>query len=700
MRATINNNYYLKNNNYSSTLPLTLIPITTMHKSLRRYTISICLAISASFTLFSAENVVASDKPNIASFFNNPKIQKPSLSPDGKILAMLVPAKETSYLQLVVLDLESMRPTALASFSNADVASYNWVNNQRIVYSAGFHDVAQGDLRYYPGLFAVNRDGTERIELASPVPNQVLTNTSSILISHELTGYTWLISTDHSQQSDDVYVGQPVLTNLLDTKAIRLIKLNTKTGKSTVYQRPGNTIDWLIDQTGTPRVNTTLEKGMICIYYLDPANSTWRKLAEFRQFDPNIFMPLMFAPDGNLYVTTNAGKDTRSVYRYDLTKNTLDPAPVITLAGYDFTGSLIMDHVKNRLVGVRYLTDAQGTTWFDNDIKEIQKKIDDILPSTINLLSFSRHYTDQFIVITAYSDIQPITYYLYNQRTEQIQSIGKTHPAINPQDMSMQDFVHYPAKDGLSIPAYLTLPKGSNKKNLPLIVLVHGGPYMRGNYWRWDPEVQFLASRGYAVLQPEFRGSTGFGSQHFKAGFKQWGLTMQEDIADGARWAIAQGYADPKRICIAGASYGGYATLMGLAKNPELFRCGVEWVGVTDINLMFESSWSNDATEELQKYSMPVMIGDPVKDAEQLKATSPVNIANQITQPLLMAYGGADRRVPIKHGEKFRDAIASTNKQVEWIEYLDEGHGWRLVKNQIDFWNHVEKFLDKNLAPQ
>jgi len=233
-----------------------------------------------------------------------------------------------------------------------------------------------------------------------------------------------------------------------------------------------------------------------------------------------------------------------------------------------------------------------------------------------------------------------------------------------------------------------------------MIVLVHGGPYVRGAEWEWDPEVQFLASRGYAVLQPEFRGSTGFGSRHFTAGFKQWGLAMQEDIADGARWAIAQGYADPKRICIAGASYGGYATLMGLAKNPELFKCGFEWIGVTDLNLLFELSWLSDMSEESQKYSMPVLVGDPVKDAKQLKETSPINIADQIKQPLLMAYGGSDRRVPIKHGESFRDAVTKTNKQVEWIQYVDEGHGWHLVKNRVDFWSRVEKFLEKNLAPQ
>ncbi|MFZ6862886.1 alpha/beta fold hydrolase [Undibacterium sp. Ji67W] len=642
---------------------------------------------------------VAADKPGIETFFNNEEIQKPSLSPDGKTLAMLAPAKQTGYLQLIVLNLDNMSSKVLTGFSNADVASYSWVNNRRIVYSGGFHDVAEGDLRFYPGLFAINIDGTERVQLASPDPAEKST-TDTHIISHTLTGPTWLISTDKSYQTDNVYVGQSVFDNLDDIKAIRLLKVNTKTGRATTYERAGNTMKWLIDPTGTPRISTTLEKGIKTVYYLDPVNSKWRKLAEFPRFDSKGFEPLAIAPDGNLYVTSNAGADTEAVYKYDLTKNALDDAPVVTLKGYDFSGSLIMDDVKNRLVGVHYLTDGQSTAWLDPDINAIQKKIDGIFPSTINQLSFSRQYTDPFIVITSFSDRQPTVYYLYNQRTEKIFNIGEAHPAIKPQEMSGQDFIHYQAKDGLSIPAYLTLPKGSSKKNLPMIVLVHGGPYARGAEWEWDPEVQFLASRGYAVLQPEFRGSTGFGSRHFTAGFKQWGLAMQEDIADGARWAIAQGYADPKRICIAGASYGGYATLMGLAKNPELFKCGFEWIGVTDLNLLFELSWLSDMSEESQKYSMPVLVGDPVKDAKQLKETSPINIADQIKQPLLMAYGGSDRRVPIKHGESFRDAVTKTNKQVEWIQYVDEGHGWHLVKNRVDFWSRVEKFLEKNLAPQ
>ena len=229
-----------------------------------------------------------------------------------------------------------------------------------------------------------------------------------------------------------------------------------------------------------------------------------------------------------------------------------------------------------------------------------------------------------------------------------------------------------------------------------MVVLVHGGPWVRGGEWEWEPQSQFLASRGYVVIEPEFRGSVGFGFKHFRSSWKQWGLTMQDDVADAAQWAIKQGYADPKRVCIAGASYGGYATLMGLIRNPELFRCGVEWVGVTDIDLMYSITWS-DASDRWKRYGMPRMVGDRKQDAAQLAATSPIKLADKVTQPLLMAYGGVDERVPIEHGTQFRDAVRKTNQKVEWVVYADEGHGWLLPANRIDFWTRVERFLDKNL---
>ncbi len=228
---------------------------------------------------------------------------------------------------------------------------------------------------------------------------------------------------------------------------------------------------------------------------------------------------------------------------------------------------------------------------------------------------------------------------------------------------------------------------------------MHGGPWARGTFWQWNGDAQFLASRGYVVIEPEYPWQHRLrSSAYFTAGFKNWGTTMQDDVADAARWATEKGLVDGKRVCIAGASYGGYATLMGAIRYPDLYRCGVAWVAVTDPRLLFEPIWRSDIGQEARQYSMPTMIGDPVKDAAMLKAAAPVERASEIKIPILMAFGGEDQRVPIDHGKRMRAAMQAAGQQPEYIVYDGEGHGWLKVENRIDFWQRVEKFLAKNLG--
>ncbi|MEO7496209.1 MAG: alpha/beta fold hydrolase, partial [Massilia sp.] len=305
-----------------------------------------------------------------------------------------------------------------------------------------------------------------------------------------------------------------------------------------------------------------------------------------------------------------------------------------------------------------------------------------------------------WVLVSSYSDRQATLYRVFNKNSGALKHIGATLPGIDPARMASQRVVRYTARDGLAIPALLTVPAGAAERGLPLVVLVHGGPFVNGHPWGWHAESQFLASRGYAVLEPEYRGSTGHGNAHFRAGWKQWGLAMQNDIADGAKWAIAEGIVDPRRICIAGASYGGYATLMGLVNDPDLYKCGIAWAAVTDIKLMHTGTWNSksDLSSVYKDYGMPTLVGDLVKDAAQLDATSPLRQAARIKQPLLLAHGGADQRVPIFHGKKFYDAVKPGNPNVEWVEYPGEGHGWRLLSTRLDFWSRVEKFLDKQIG--
>jgi dipeptidyl aminopeptidase/acylaminoacyl peptidase len=287
-------------------------------------------------------------------------------------------------------------------------------------------------------------------------------------------------------------------------------------------------------------------------------------------------------------------------------------------------------------------------------------------------------------------------FFLLDRSTLKLQLIGAARPWIDAASTAEVDFVRIKSRDGMEIPTYITKPKGNGP--FPTVVLIHGGPHVRGSVWGFNPETQFLASRGYLVIEPEFRGSLGYGDTWFRAGWRQWGLKMQDDMTDTAQWAITKGLADPKRVAIAGGSYGGYAAMMGLVKEPSLFKAGLNFVGVTDIELLYTIGWSDTAGSTWEKFGMPKLIGDREKDIDQFRKTSPLLLAGQIKQPVFMAYGEDDLRVPLPHGTKLRDAlIRAGNTQVEWNQYPNEGHGFLLEKNKVDFYSRMEKFLAKHL---
>lgn len=655
---------------------------------LKKFALASASAMLLAFAAQAAETPAARPIP-VSAFFAHSQFSGASLSPDGANIALTLRGPDGNTILAI-------KPTAggparsLVSMGGMDVGTIHWVNNRRVVYSAlRVDDGDESKVAFGPGLHAINIDGSKW----------------KYLVSHDWNGHaraqtlppnTKFLSAVHDDTSSDVYVVRYAAFKE-DFEGYSLFRLNTETSNMVRVDAPQNVFSVLIDAGGAPRVASTRENGVVTILYNDPKTGKWRTLDQFPAVGDDGYTPILVTRSGQLYVTANHGRDTQGLYRYDVDAGKLDPEPVVSLKQYDFNGSLVLAPDREMVLGLRYETSEPITTWFDDGMKQVQSKVDALLPATINRIEPARDAASDAMLVESYSDTEPGFWNLYHRSTGKLTRLGTSLPGISPLAMSGKSMVRYKAADGLEIPAYLTLPKNSNGKNLPMVVLVHGGPWMRGGHILWDREVQLLASRGYAVLQPEFRGSTGFGRAHFKASWKQWGQAMQEDVADGARWAIAQGIADSKRICIAGASYGGYATLMGLVKHADLFRCGVDWIGVTDINLLYDLRYTN-TSQDAKLYGLPVLIGDQAKDAAMLKANSPLENAGMIKQPLLLAYGAKDRTVPIAHGKKFYDAVKKTNPRVEWIEYPEEGHGWFYQRDQVDFWTRVEKFLGENIG--
>lgn len=635
----------------------------------------------------------------VADFFRTPRLNNPKLSADGRYVAVAI-AADGDRVNLGVVDLENLGQSKIvAGFLDADINNYWWVNDQRLVFDVTDHQSGSGILKPLAlGLWAVNRDGSDFRQLINS------SRSVAFVVAGHATGisdrklpWEWWLHSVLSDGSNDVLVQGRTLNSVGNVVTIKLARLDTTTGatKNLGEGAPDHVTNWVVDPQGRPAAVTTWHEGRFRAYLKSAADTGWDKWQDADGFVGKYAIPYQVGFDGQLLALA-AARDYTEVFAVDANTRKLGTEPIISLKGYDFRGSIVYDTQARRMLGVHFETDAQASAWLDPTMQATQAAVNALLPATNNRIDCKRCLSVPTVLVTAASDRQPPLYYLYNRDTKALTLIAASRPWIMAQAMGLRDVYRVAARDGLSIPVLVTQPPGKAGGARPAVVLVHGGPWERGTHWEWEPAAQFLASRGYVVIEPEFRGSTGYGYKLFHAGWKQWGLAMQDDVADATKWAVRQGWVDPKRVCIAGASYGGYATLMGLARYHELYQCGIEWVGVTDINLMYSIQWSN-VSDEAKSYSMPVLIGDQSIDAQQLKDTSPLEQAAKVRRPLLMAYGGQDRRVPIEHGKAFRDAVRRTNNDVEWVDYAEEGHGWRMLETQVDFWTRVEKLLDRTL---
>ena len=637
-----------------------------------------------------------------ADFFSFATMNEAKISPDGSAVAVLV-RNTAGRRQLAVLQTADLTKFKIvASFEDFDVSWARWVDGKSLVFGLG-DESESADQQRGAGLYGIDSDGDNLRVLINF--NQASTQTGTAIKARSLDPSYYSFGETLHDGSGDIVVDHwnvNIKINAYGSEATGMtpVRLNVHTGALTEMGTawPDHVFQWVIDGQGKVRAGVQNDAGLTTILAAGPGG-TWKQLAQFPEYtgSADSFNMDTIGADGVAYVTRSVGADgARALFRYDLAAGRVEDAPIVSARGFDIAGSFVEDFRDHKVLGVHYDADAAGTVWFDPAMKALQAKIDARLPGLINQIDPADCGCAQRVLVTSHSDRQPALFFLYDRSYDTLIPFGASRPKINPRQMADTDFVRIKARDGQEIPVYVTKPHG--KGPWPTVVLVHGGPWVRGWHWAWDGESQFLASRGYLVVKPEYRGSTGYGYGLQSAGDRQWGLKMQDDIADATTWAAQQGLEDPKRTCIMGGSYGGYATLMGLVRYGDLYRCGVAFAAVTDINLMYDVAWS-DFGSQYKTYGMPQLVGDQVKDAAQLKATSPIEQASRITRPLLLAHGGVDRRVPIIHATRLLSALEANHAPVTWIEYKDEAHGWHRPETRISFYEDVQKFLDANTGP-
>ena len=661
-----------------------------MKKTIKRRDL---MALTGLATLPAEWTAAAEPAVDPKTFFARPQMTGAAFSPDGKRLALRSRNKEGRAM-LSVLDLDTLTPFPLYAAESDDVQSFFWVNNDRLAFTLGDLEAPVADQDAGPGLFAVNRDGKNFRQLVERQRVWVKNGSDQ---RNLLPWNTLPLGSQPSQQGPDIWAFRIEAYDGKDVGYMELLSLNTATGFAREMDAPLHSEQWWVDREGRLRLVQTRHGNQATLQWRADDAAPWKTLKTFDPYleDGNLRVQGI-GVDGQVYVAARRSSDKLAIWTLDPATGQLSDKPLAQSPQFDVHAHLVQR--QDKVLGLRFTIDAEVTQWLDADMQALQQQIDKVLPRTVNRLSVPWSGSEPWVMIEAFADVQPSVYYLFNRGTRKFTKLGAARPDIDPKRQAAMDIRWIKSRDEHEFPVWVSTPNGSTGKSLPTLVLVHGGPWVKNETWAWDAEVQYLNALGYAVLQPQFRGTLGLGAAWENASRKQWGQAMQDDVAEATRWAIAQGIADPKRIAIMGASYGGYATLMGLARDPELYRCGVAWVGVTDLDLLYGAHWS-DSSDAYKRFSMPTLVGDRVKDAAMLKANSPIHIAAKIRQPVLLAYGEKDQRVPIEHGKAMRKALADAgNTQVDWVTYPKEGHGWIEPATKVEFWTRVAQFLARNLA--
>ena len=599
-----------------------------------------------------------------------PAIEGPALSPSGTKLAvkLLVNGKQT----LVVTPIGAGGTPAALQANEKDVNWWRWVNDDWLLVGLGDTDTVWGQTGYITRVMAVSSDLSQVNEIdwrrsgqfADDVP-WVATDGSSKFLLAKQTGF------DREQDYD-----------------ISLFEADAATGKAKLLIGPRNGVyKWVADGAGNVRMGYAYDKptDKWSILYRSGGSGEFTRLERNGEPGKDIPIPLIFAGGGKAYTIHDAtGFD--EVYEMSLPNFALGKK-IYSRPGYDVS-ALDLTPTRDGLAGADVVGSKVHSEWFDPRYQSVQAMLDQSFgKDNAEIVSQDRSGTK--MIVTAGPPNQAGGTYFLDQSTHKFSLIGWNNPALQDRNLSATRAVRYKARDGTEIEAIVTTPRGRSPKNLPMIVMPHGGPGAR-DMEAFDWWAQFLAEQGYLVVQPNYRGSTGYGQKFYDLGKKQWGLKMQDDLVDAIDWAAKEGLADPKRVCIVGGSYGGYAALRGAQRDGQRYRCAISYAGVSDLKGMLSYDVKFFDAENVNSYKSYWR-----DQAADFATVSPLYHAADFSVPVLVAHGVKDKRVPIKQSREMVDALQKAGKTVVYLEQREGDHHFTREADRLEFLNAMKSFLDQ-----
>ena len=585
------------------------------------------------------------------------------ISPDGKSLSYL--KLQDKKLDLFVEDLATGTSVQLTHLNEKSISFHFWTsNNELIYYTEDESKERKSDI------FVINKDGTKQVQLSANEKNR--------------------LRVIEDQLIDDKYI--IVASNKRDSTVFDVYRLNVRNGKMDIAAKnPGNVTEWMTDNKGVLKIAVTSDGVNETLMYRENENQAFAPVIT-NNFETTL-QPIAFSEDqpNILYAISNVNRDKNALVALDLKtgkeKQVLFANDTLNVVDAKYS------RPQKKMLFVTCETWKKEKYYLDDSTRMTYSKIDQLLPGT-EWKIMDKDKMDKVFVVRTFTDKNPGSYYLYTASENKLKKLTDISPSIKQEDMSSMKPISFKSRDQLTINGYLTLPKNKKAVNLPVVVLPHNGPGGR-NSWGYNAEVQFLANRGYAVLQVNYRGSTGYGKSFYAAGFKQWSDKIQEDVNDGVQWLIAQKIANPKKIAIYGNGFGGYIALNCLYKNPDLYKCGGSNSGV--INLFsYLKTIPPFLKANLQMYYE--IVGNPITDTDYMRFASPVFHADRFKSPIFIAQNPKDPRVNVAEGVQFIKELKKRNVQVTYMEKEEGPNPVMRQQGRTALYKALEEFLQENLG--